>query len=113
LKHSNFIRRFTAAFFLLLFSFCVTPKRFLHDFLANHRDIQTSSSLPVEQITPSGYHCHIDDLVVVAPFLPGIPVNSPDILPSADLQFTEPLSTFFISYLSHRDTRGSPAVFYV
>jgi hypothetical protein len=49
--------------------------------------------------------------VVVAPFLPGIPVNSPALLPSAALQFTEPLHAFVISYLSHRDTRGSPAAF--
>jgi hypothetical protein len=111
LKPNNNIRQYSAAFFLLLFSFCVTPKRFLHDLLANHKDAQTTTSLPVEQIAASGFHCHIDDLVVVAPFLPGIQAAEPLILSSLPLNFSAPLCSFDIPYLSHTDGRGPPASF--
>ena len=111
MNYSLTIRRLFAAFFLLLFSFCVTPKRFLHDILANHRDTQTSPGLPVEQIANSGYHCHIDDLVVVAPFLSDIPANCAAILSSVVIQFSEPLRTDVLTYTAHRDTRGPPAAF--
>lgn len=111
MKDSLPIKRFLAAFFLLLFSFCVTPKRFLHDVLANHKDAQTPASLPFEQIAESGFHCHIYDLVVVAPFLPGIESKDPVILSSAPLSFSEPLSSFVFSYFSHNDGRGPPASF--
>jgi hypothetical protein len=108
---NNYIRRSLAAFFLLLFSFCVTPKRFLHDLLANHRDAQTSASLPVQQMAASGYHCHIDDLVVMAPFLPDIQTAETDFLFSAPVLFSEPLSSDIFSYRSHTDSRGPPVVF--
>jgi hypothetical protein len=111
LNLSNNIRRFFAAFFLLLFSFCVTPKRFLHDLLANHRDVQASHSLPVEQIAASGFHCHIDDLVVVAPFLPGLQSAEPSALLSAPLCYAEPVNSFVFIYLSYTDGRGPPADF--
>jgi hypothetical protein len=95
----------------LLFSFCVTPKRFLHDLLANHKDAQTSLTLPEQQIAASGYHCHIDDLVVVAPFLPDIQTTEPVLLSSAPLIFLEPLASFAFSYGSNADSRGPPAIF--
>jgi hypothetical protein len=94
-----------------LFTFCVTPKRFLHDLLANHKDAQTSASLPIEQIASSGFHCHIDDLVVVAPFLPGIQAGIPSVLSSSPLSFSEPLSSFVFSYQSDTDGRGPPVSF--
>jgi hypothetical protein len=111
LKRSNTIRRFSAAFFLLLFSFCVTPKRFLHDLLANHKDAPSSGILPVQQIASSGFHCHADDLVVVAPFLPGMQTIDPIILSSTPLSFSEPLLSVVYSYLSYNEGRGPPADF--
>jgi hypothetical protein len=111
LKHSNIIKRLLAAFFLLLFSFCVTPKRFLHDLLANHKDAQPSASFPVQQVAESGFHCQIDDLVVVAPFLPGIQIIDPVIASSIPLSFSEQLHSIVFLYLSPADGRGPPADF--
>ncbi len=111
MKDSLLSKRFLASFFLLLFSFCVTPKRFWHDLLANHKDAQSSAILPVQQITASGFHCHIDDLVVVAPFLPGIQTVDPVILSSIPLSFSESLHSIASSYLSHSESRGPPADF--
>jgi hypothetical protein len=92
----------------MLFSFCVTPKRFLHDLLANHKDAQTSAGFSENQIAASGYHCHIDDLVVVAPFLPDIQMVEPAQLSSAPVIFSEPVVSFAFPYTTNSDSRGPP-----
>ena len=111
MKDSLLIRRLLAAFFLLLFSFCVTPKRFLHDMLANHKDAQPFASFPAQQVSQSGFRCQIDDLVVEAPFLPGIQANSPVTFESTPLVFSTPIQPIFFVYLSDPDGRGPPADF--
>jgi len=111
LKNSNTIQRLVAALLLLLFTFCVTPKRVLHDLLANHRDVQTSHHLPLKQIAASGFHCHIDDLVVVAPFLPGIQAMVVHILSSAPRHFAQTADSFSFACISFREGRGPPALF--
>jgi hypothetical protein len=111
LKQSSTIRRFSAAFFLLLFSLCITPKRILHDLLANHKDVQTAKNLPIEQIATSGFHCHIDDLVVVEPFLPGIQTDYPLVLSSGPIYYTEPACSFISLFISPAYGRGPPAAF--
>ncbi|HEY4937042.1 MAG TPA: hypothetical protein VII44_10705 [Puia sp.] len=83
----------------------------MHGLLANHKDVQTSASFPVQQIAESGFHCHIDDLVVVAPFLPGIQTTVPVILSSTPRSFAEPLHSIIFLYLSHADGRGPPTDF--
>src|SRR6185295_12212949 len=109
--YSLTIKRSLAAFFLLLFSFCVTPKRFLHDLLANHRDAQALYSIPQQQVAASGFHCHIDDLVVVAPFLPDVQPTTPVNLDNGPIHFSESASTFILAELSQADSRGPPASF--
>jgi hypothetical protein len=111
LKNSDSLRRFLAAVILRLFSFCVTPKRMLHDMLANHRDVQTSPLLPVEQIAASGFHCQIDDLVVVAPFLPDIQMTVAVEITSTPIIFSEPANNYFPAYASCTVGRGPPAIF--
>ena len=111
MKHSHTSKRFLAAVFLLLFSFCVTPKRFLHDMLANHKDAQPFASIPAQQISQSGFRCQTDDLVVEVPFLPDIQVNFHVTLDSSPIRFSEPIQTVFFAYLSDADGRGPPADF--
>jgi hypothetical protein len=111
LKQSNTIRKVSAAFFLMLFSFCITPKRFLHDMLANHKDAQPFASVPLQQISQSGFRCQTDDLVVEAPFLPGILAILPHAFDAIRLGFSEPIQIVFFEYLSNADGRGPPADF--
>jgi hypothetical protein len=113
LRNSNTIQRLIAAGLILLFSFCATPKRVLHDLLANHRDAQSSPQLPEKQIAASGFHCHIDDLVVMAPFLPGIESKIVGILSSTPWYFKEPANSFSFAGLSLPEGRGPPAYFLV
>jgi hypothetical protein len=111
LNQPQIIRRCTAAFFLLLFSFCITPKRFLHDLLANHRDTERITDQPVQEIFASGFHCHIDSLVVMAPFLPGIQPGE-GVLPAIIRPvFAAQLSAFVFVYPAHTGVRGPPADF--
>jgi hypothetical protein len=79
--------------------------------LANHRDAQTSAGLPVQQIASSGFHCHIDDLVVMAPFMPDIQSTVTFFRSSSPVNYSEPLSSIVFSWLSDRDSRGPPANF--
>jgi len=111
LKQSTTITRFSAAFFLLLFSFCITPKRILHDLLANHKDVQTTANLPIEQVAASGFHCHVDDLVVVEPFVPGIQTTDPVVLTSVPIHYAEPACSFVSLFISPEYGRGPPSAF--
>jgi hypothetical protein len=111
MKNSIFKRRITAAFFLMLFSLCVTPKRFLHDLLANHKDTPVNpGGLLSEQISTSGFHCHTEELVVMEPFLPGVTSSDPLMLSSQTLHYCEPLQSFIPSYCCLTDDRGPPAL---
>ncbi len=111
MKESHHSRRFLAAFFLLLFSLCVTPKRFLHDMLANHKDAQAFGNTPLQQVSQSGFRCQVDDLVVEAPFLPGLQFSSGVTFVSAPLVYAQPIQRFIYCYLSEADNRGPPADF--
>jgi hypothetical protein len=105
------IRRLLAALFLLLFAFCVTPKRFLHDLLANHRDTSMMHGFPQQQVTTSGFHCNVDDLVVVAPFLPGIQITIPPKLNTGSAVFSDPVISIILADHLQFDNRGPPASF--
>jgi hypothetical protein len=111
LKQSSTIRRFFAAYFLLLFSLCITPKRILHDLLANHKDVQTAANLPFQQFATSGFHCHVDDLVVVEPFLPGIQSGGTLVLSSGPVYYAEPVCSFVSLFITPAYGRGPPAAF--
>lgn len=93
----------------MLFSFCVTPKRFLHDLLANHRDAQIAVMSPLAQIHPAEFHCHADDLVVVAPFLPEIESLQFLVITTGAMHFAEPINPFAHYYITHTDSRGPPS----
>ncbi|PWT76121.1 MAG: hypothetical protein C5B59_07265 [Bacteroidetes bacterium] len=67
------IKRALAGFMILLFAFCVTPKKLLHDLIADHRDTPFSLASPSQQqIEYSGFRCNCDNLVVESPFIPAI-----------------------------------------
>jgi len=53
---------------LVLFSFSITPKFLLHSILANHKDSPISKTTQAE-LSPSGFHCDVENLVVELPFL--------------------------------------------
>jgi len=63
------ICRWIAVLLLVLFAFANTPRKFLHDLVANHtdtRNMHSSSAIPLLQT--AGIHCQADNLVAESPF---------------------------------------------
>lgn len=56
----------------MLFAFSVTPKKFLHDLVAKHKDSPGRFSHDTQtRLQRASYNCHIEDLVVESPFMEG------------------------------------------
>ena len=67
-------RLICAGALLIVFLLGITPKRVLHDFVANHKDaisteLTKNNTGQKASFSNSGYHCHVDDLVVEGLFL--------------------------------------------
>lgn len=61
----------TALLLLLLFALSITPKKVLHDAVANHIDTQATTgsfNYKVPLLSKASIHCPIDNLVVISPF---------------------------------------------
>ncbi len=67
--HRPLIRQFLAGVLLIIFAFSITPKKALHDWLANHTD-KTTAPLPAHEasISMAGFNCDCDNLVAESPF---------------------------------------------
>jgi hypothetical protein len=67
--NSVILRKCTAFFLLLVFTFSITPRKYLHDAIATHQDkVAVSASDKVLQINPSGFSCKADNQVAESPF---------------------------------------------
>jgi hypothetical protein len=69
--HNNpIIRRFFAGLLLLLFAFGSTPKKTLHDFFADHKDLSArrTGDIHTAQLIDKGFSCDCESLVVEFPF---------------------------------------------
>jgi hypothetical protein len=54
---------------LLVFAFSITPKLVLHKLVAHHKDATSTSNKHSDQITKNGFHCDIENQVVVVPYV--------------------------------------------
>ncbi len=69
-KGKEWLRSFSAGLLLLLFTFSITPRKDLHDFLANHRDTPVKAGFPgTTRLNAAGFHCNCETLVVESPFI--------------------------------------------
>jgi len=95
----------------VLFAFSVTPKKFLHDWVAKHKDTPGKFSHdPQARLQKATYNCHTEDQVVESPFeqVPSslvlqapLPFSTPYILREANWH------SFFQVFFS---LRGPPAI---
>ena len=96
---------------LVLFAFSGTPKKFLHDLVANHRDTRSKfASNAHAGVQQSIYSCHIEDLVVESPFMEGASTPAlfvPVVYTGGLAEMTARLHAFFPVLYS---LRGPPAV---
>ncbi|MCY7293485.1 MAG: hypothetical protein LH615_15010 [Ferruginibacter sp.] len=70
LHKNKTIRPFLALLMLVIFTVNITPKRYLHDVFADHKDsISNVSKDGKVQISQDGYHCDCHHLVATSPFV--------------------------------------------
>jgi hypothetical protein len=55
---------------LLLFIFSITPKKYLHDLIADHVDAVFARGADAPAIKKAEFNCHYDHLVTESPFTP-------------------------------------------
>jgi len=73
LAQKNTIKQLLAAGLLLIFSFSITPRKFLHDALANHKDKAVMLSADgTAQFSHTGFVCKCDNQVAESPFTDAI-----------------------------------------
>jgi len=111
LAGNNIIRKISAAFLLLLFALCVTPKIALHDLIADHKDSPFASATSSQQLSSnSGFRCNCDDLVVESPFVSDcVPVEITPVKTYAR-HFITPAENFRFLHHFYFELRGPPSV---
>jgi hypothetical protein len=63
------IRSFISGLLLFLFTFSITPKKWLHDIFADHKDFYSNTAGDHLQFIKSGFRCDCENLVVNTPFI--------------------------------------------
>lgn len=105
------IKSLLTSFLLVLFALSVTPKRFVHDVVAKHKDVAGRFANETHtHVQKAFYSCHVDDLVVESPFLPGIAPIAPVPVQSTVNRYAEReirIVTLFPVFLS---LRGPPTI---
>jgi hypothetical protein len=89
LKANSVIRSLLAYGMLLLFTFSITPRAYLHDLFANHQDITCSLSDGEDQLSATGFRCDMHDQVAESPFtgvISQLAVEPPMLYPTATTQ---------------------------
>jgi hypothetical protein len=69
LAKKSVIRQLVAGLLLLVFTFSIAPKQFLHDAIANHKDkLHIPAPGDEQQVSKTGFFCKCDNLVAESPF---------------------------------------------
>ena len=69
LAKKSIIQQLIAGLLLLVFTFSMAPRQFLHDAIANHKDkVNFASAGNETQVSNSGFFCKCDSLVAESPF---------------------------------------------
>ncbi|MGN6435262.1 MAG: hypothetical protein ACTHMM_01965 [Agriterribacter sp.] len=85
------IRLFSSLVIMLVLAFSITPKKFLHDLVADHTDdITVAVNDGHDHIDHHGFNCNCDNLVATSPFTAH----------TDRIQFSSP--TFFGAHISIR-----------
>ena len=110
LAQKSIIRQLLAGVLLLVFTFSIAPKKFLHDAIANHTDkITVVSPGDNPQLSNTGFICKCDNLVAESPFTNEILYFDFVPVPVFSVQQTLPLYHFYSSAVFFFELRGPPA----
>ncbi len=104
------IRQLLAGVLLLVFSFSITPKKFLHDAIANHKDkLIVASPGNDKQVTHTGFVCKCDNLVAESPFTNNVQLFDIAAVHVFSVQQSSPLYHFYSSPVFLFQLRGPPS----
>lgn len=109
LAQKPILRQLLAGVLLLVFSFSIAPKKYLHDAIANHKDtIKLASPHHGEQLTHTGFVCKCDNLVAESPFTND--VSYFNLVPAAAFspQQSTVLYHFYSTHVFFFELRGPP-----
>lgn len=111
LNSNHTIKRFFAFAMLVLFTFSITPKRYLHDLFAGHTDIVNIENTGDETcIGKSTFNCDCNTLVATSPFIDDADesvIDFPKLYPPFFAAYTNPLLGTTYSFT---ELRGPPAL---
>jgi len=104
------IQKYLAFAMLLLFTFSMTPKKYLHDLVSNHEDFYSLHFGDETTVNQIGFHCQCEDLVVSTPFIQvsfGLNISSSYVY--EDLASSDNIFLFLNTYTT-KDSRGPPSI---
>ena len=110
LAQKPIIKQFLAGVLLLVFTFSIAPKKFLHDAIANHTD----KSIVVAagdnaQLSHAGFICKCDNLVAESPFTNEAQHFDFAAIQVFSVQQTSPLYHFYSATVFFFELRGPPS----
>ncbi|MEJ7912714.1 MAG: hypothetical protein WKF70_06145 [Chitinophagaceae bacterium] len=110
MRSQSIIQRFFAAVLLLVFAFSITPKKYLHELVADHKDFYSYHSGEETTVNTAGFNCHCEELVVSTPFVETSLETA--LLPTIVYRTfsTSSYHFFFYSTNSAKDSRGPPSL---
>lgn len=110
MKNLSIIRKSLALVMLLIFTFSITPKKYLHDLIADHTDFYSFHSGDEATYSQKGFNCQCEDLVVSTPFIEA----SFELSLSTEVYRKEFTSSsyhfYFLQTNRTKDSRGPPAI---
>ena len=111
MKRQFTIKKIIAVFLFGVFTLGITPKKTLHNLLANHTDNTTKSSDgKTQQLSKAGFNCRCDDLVAESNFIAGT-----GFIITTPVVYHSGFTSYFSSFLSlpHLlfNLRGPPVKF--
>ena len=110
LAQKSIIRQLLAGVLLLVFTFSIAPKKFLHDAIANHTDkITVVSPGGNPQLSNTGFICKCDNLVAESPFTDEAPHFDFVPLWFFSIQQSSALYHFYSSPVFFFELRGPPS----
>lgn len=109
MKGRSIIQRILALVVLLLFTLSITPKKYLHDCIADHIDYCSINLTDDPTVSQADFDCDCEDIVVSSPFIDvGLSeLNFPPF--SLQCQAADRYSFYFFVAPLTKDSRGPPA----
>jgi hypothetical protein len=111
LTAGNTIKKIIGIVLLAVFAFGITPKRTLHNLVADHRDgkaVASKASCDDTVLSRAAFNCQCDNLVVESPFVPGIAPVAPELPVHTICCQTIFKQDACPAALFHSDLRGPP-----